>query len=106
MLNRSQRRTQNRMREQFRKQVEAERNGAPIPGEILELMTKPKEPDLLYQVGVTVRDTGKTVYLGPMMSEDAIRNIAADVNKQIAIGVRRDWTKADAYPMTPISNGA
>lgn len=99
------RRERNRLREQFRSQVEAERNGAPIPGDIAELMTRPKEPERLFQVGVTVRATGKVAFLGPMMNEDAIRSICADVNKQILAAGRSDWTKAEAYPMTPISDG-
>ena len=99
------RREKRRLTEQFRSQVERERNGAPIPGEIAERMTKPKDPEPLYQVGVTVRESGKLVFLGPMMCEGAVRGIVADVNKQIATSGRRDWSKADAYPMTPISNG-
>lgn len=96
------RRDQTAYAEALRSQMEREANGQPIPGDVLERMTKEKAPDEMFQVGVTVRDTGKTVFLGPMMSEDAIRNIVAGVNKQIALGLRRDWTMADAYPMTPI----
>lgn len=90
----------------LRSQMEQEDNGAPVPGEIAEMMTKPKPEDQLWQVGVTVRASKQVVFLGPMMGEGAIRQIATDVNKQIIQGVRRDWTFADAYPMTPISEGA
>lgn len=104
-MNRSQRRAQKAFREQFRSQVEQERNGAPIPPEIAALMTKPKGEDVLFQVGVTVRATRKVFFLGPKMNEDACRQIASDVNTQIIQGQRRDWTFADAYPLTPIHQG-
>lgn len=106
MLNRAQRRAQSRMREQFRSQVEQERNGAPIPPEIAALMTKPKPPDQLWQVMVTVNGSGNRVPLGPMMCADACGQAVEAVNRQITTGQRRDWTKAEAYPMTPILNGA
>lgn len=99
------RRERDRLVEQFRSQVEQERNGAPIDPRVAERMTKPKAPEQLWQVGIHVRDNGNVAFLGPMMSEDAIRGIVADVNKQIATSGRRDWSKAEAYPMTPISNG-
>lgn len=105
MLNRAQRRAQNRLREQLRKQIEAERNGAPIPPDILAKMTKPKEPDALWQVMITERDSGNLVPMGPMMCADACGMMVEAVNKQITMGQRRDWKKAEAYPMTAISNG-
>lgn len=92
--------------ELLRSQMTEEANGAPIHPEIAARMTKEKAEEKLWQVGVTVRRTKKTVYLGPMMIEEACRNICHDVNQQIALGQRRDWTKAEAYPMTRISQGA
>lgn len=90
--------------DQMRSQMEREANGQPIDPEVAARMTKEKAPDMLWQVGVTEAD-GSLQFLGPMMSEDAVRNIVSDVNRQIAAADRRDWTKADAYPMTPISTG-
>jgi hypothetical protein len=90
----------------LRSQMEEEANGAPIPPEIAAKMTTEKPKDELWQVGVTVRNTRKVMFLGPMMSEAAIRQIASDVNKQIIQGQRRDWMMADAYPMTPVEVGA
>jgi hypothetical protein len=85
--------------------MQQESNGAPIPGAILERMTPAKEEDQLWQVMVHDRDANVLVPLGPMMGEGAIRQVVADINKQITTGQRRDWTKAEAYPMTPISTG-
>lgn len=100
------RRQKRRLYNEYLSNIEQERNGRPIPGEILELMTKPKAPDMLHQIMVTVRDTGKLVPLGPMMCADACGISVEALNRQIAQGQRRDWTKAEAYPMTPITQGA
>ena len=91
---------------QLRQQMNEEANGAPIPPDILERMTKEKEPDMLWQVMVTVAETKVLIPMGPMMNKDAVGQIAEAVNKQIAEGQRRDWTKAEVFPMTPISQGA
>lgn len=99
-------RQKRRFREQFRKQVEEERNGAPIPGDVAALMTKPKEQVILHQVMITVRGSGKKVPLGPRMSKDACGICAEAVNKQIISGQRRDWSVAEVVPLTPISTGA
>lgn len=90
---------------QLQHQMTEERNGAPIPPDILARMTKEKEPDQLWQLMVTDAETKALIPMGPMMNKDAVGQIAEAVNKQIATGQRRDWTKAEAYPMTPISNG-
>jgi hypothetical protein len=90
---------------QLRHQMNEENNGAPIPPDILERMTKEKEPDMLWQVMVTDAETKALIPMGPMMNRDAVGQMAEAINKQITTGQRRDWTKAEAYPMTPISNG-
>lgn len=90
----------------LRSQMEEEANGAPIPPEIAARMTAEKPKDELWQVGVTVRATRQTRYLGPMMIKEACETVCEAVNKQIALGQRHDWTKAEAYPMTRISQGA
>ena len=99
-------RRERRMREAYRSLLEQERNGKPIDPEIAARMTKPKMAEMLHQVMVTVRETGRLVPMGPMTAEVVCRDWAADVNKQIAEGQRRDWTKAEVFPMTPISQGA
>lgn len=100
------RRQKKRLYSQYLSDIEQDRNGRPVPGEIAELMTKPKEPDQLWQLMVTVRGTKRMVPLGPMMCKDAVGISVEAINRQIAQGQRRDWTKAAAYPMTPISQGA
>ena len=92
--------------EAMRARMEREANGEPTPPEIAEKMTKPKEQDALWQVMVTVRKSKKLVPLGPMMCADACGLSVAAINKQILSGQRWDWLKAEAYPMTPISEGA
>ena len=57
----------------LREQMLEEENGAPIPGEIAEKMSRPKDEEMLWQVGVTDRATKKVLFLGPMMNESAIR---------------------------------
>lgn len=104
-MNRAHRRAHRNFRERLRSQMEQERNGAPIPPDIAARMTKPKDTDPLFQVGVTERDTRSVVFMGPMMSRDACGMMAEAVNKQILTGQRRDWMKAEVYPMTPVSHG-
>jgi len=103
LMNRAQRRAQRKLREDYRSLLEQERNGRPIDPEMAARMTQQKEPEPLFQVGVTVRETGKVVFLGPMMCADACGQMVEAVNRQILTQGRRDWTKAEAYPMTPIS---
>lgn len=87
---------------QLRSQMEQEANGAPVPPDIAARMTKARDPEELFQVGVTVKDTGAVQYLGPMMSADALGPIVEQINRQILTGARHDWTHAEAYPMTRI----
>lgn len=125
-MNRSQRRFEERLRrpagvfvgelgaradqrayqEVLRAQMTEEANGAPIPPEVAARMTAEKPKDELWQVGVTVRRTKRVKYLGPMCNREAVEGICEAVNKQITLGQRRDWTKAEAFPMTRISEGA
>lgn len=98
-------RQKRRFRQQFAAQVEQERNGAPIPGEIAALMTRPKRPDALYQVIVTVAETGALLPVGPAMMRDACGMFAEAVNRQVAAGRERVWTNAAVVPLTPISTG-
>jgi hypothetical protein len=92
-------------REALRMRMTEEANGAPIPGAILEKMTKAKDEDRLWQIMVHDRDANVMVPMGPMMMKDACDISVEAINKQIARGQRRDWTKAEAYPMTAIQTG-
>jgi len=98
-------REKRRFREKFAAQVEQERNGAPIPGEIAALMTKPKLPDALHQVVVTLAGSGALLPVGPAMNRDACGMFAEAVNRQIAVGRERVWKNAAVVPLTPISSG-
>ena len=86
----------------LRREMIQEGNGRPIPPEIAAGMTKPRETEDLYQVGVTMKDGGDVKYLGPMMGADAIGLIVEQVNRSILTGQRDDWSHAEAYPMTRI----
>jgi hypothetical protein len=99
-------RSERRLREQLRSQLEQERNGKPIDPQMRVRMTKPKDPEQLYQVMVMVRATKQMVPLGPMMNKDACGISAEAVNRQILTSGRFDWSKAEVVPMTPISQGA
>lgn len=104
-MNRAQRRAQKGLRERFRSQVEQERNGAPVPPEIAARMTRSKDPEQLWQVMATERETKELVRISPMMNADACGMICEAANRAIIAGQRRDWLKAETYPMTPISQG-
>ena len=94
--------TERAYREAMRTRMTEEANGAPIPPDILAGMTKPRETEELWQVGVTVKATGAVMFLGPMMSERGLGPSVEAINRQILTGQRDDWTHAEAYPMTRI----
>ena len=100
------RRQKRRLYKQYLSDIEQDRNGRPTPPEIAARMTKPKDPDELWQIMVHDRDANVLIPMGPMMSKDACGISVEAINRQISQGQRRDWTKAEAYPMTPISQGA
>ena len=100
------RRQQKAFRKQFDKQVEEERNGAPIPGDIAARMTKVKEPDPLYQAVVTVKNSGRKIAVGPMMLKPYAEELVSTINRHIIDGKEKLWSNADVAPMTPISAGA
>lgn len=84
--------------------IQEEANGKPIDPETAARMTQPKPDTVLWQVMVTDRDRG-LIPMGPMMNKDACGMMAEAVNRQITQTGRRDWTKAEIYPMTPIATG-
>jgi hypothetical protein len=93
-------------REVLRRNMTEEANGRPIPPEIAAGMTKPRETEDLYQIGVTVKGTGAVTFLGPMMGADALGMAVETINRQILTGQRDDWTHAEAYPMTRVQEMA
>jgi len=99
-------REKRRLRKQFDAQIEQERNGAPIPGEIAERMTKDKPAVILHQVVVTERGTGRLIPFGPMMIQDAAGMFCEAINRQILLGAEKVFTSAAVVPMTPIQAGA
>ncbi len=94
--------TERAYREKLRAQMTEEANGAPIPPDIAAGMTKPRDTEELYQIGVTVKATGEVKFLGPMMSGDGLGTAVEAINRQILTGQRDDWTHAEAYPMTRV----
>jgi hypothetical protein len=91
-MNRRERRA---FRRQYETQINEERRGAPIPGEIAALMTKPKAPDRLYQAVVETAD-GKTILVGPATpNEGAIGAFVEAVNRAVLAGVEKTWRKAE-----------
>ena len=96
MMNRHERR---RFKAQFDYQVEQERNGAPVPGEIAELMTKPKEQQILHQVVVTKRD-GSVIPFGPMLIQAVAEEFRAAIAGQIALGKEKMLRNPIVVPCT------
>lgn len=79
------------VRQQLAAQIEQERNGAPIPGDIAARMTQPRPPALLYQVMVEQRRTGLALAVGPAWSQDAAGKLAEAIGQAIVAGRERDW---------------
>ena len=99
---RTQRRLRKKLLAQYETQLSEERAGAPIPGDIAEIMTKPKEVDLLYQVKVDVRDdSGRvtTIPASPKAGMDFCEHLMIALNGQIALGKLRGWGNARLEPV-------
>lgn len=92
------RRQRRAFKRQWDSQIEQERNGAPIPPEIAARMTRPAEPQQLYQVVVTKVADRLPLRVGPMMTQDACGAIAEAINKQVALGRERTWADAVVVP--------
>ena len=100
-------RQKRRFMRQFEAQVEQERNGAPTPPDIAARMTKPKADDVLWQVTVEARlksgEVGLRAY-GPRWNRrDAADVLASEINKCVATGHERTFTKAFVVPLTQLS---
>lgn len=97
-------RAQRRFKKLYDSEIEQERNGRPIPGEIAERMTKPKAPDRLFQALVETAD-GKTMLVGPATpNEGAIGAFVEAINKAVIAGVEKDWRKASVVTHAAISH--
>ena len=98
-------RQKRRFMRQFNAQVERERNGAPVDGEVAARMTAPKGIDPMFQVVVTTKD-GRMLPVGPMWLRPCAEEFAATVNRFVAEGKERTWTSAAVVPLTPLPAGA
>lgn len=98
-------RQKRRFLRQFQAQVEQERNGKPVDPEIAARMTKPKDPDQLWQVMATLRESGKQIAVGPMMLRPYAEELAATINRFVIEGKERVWSNASVVPLTPIIQG-
>lgn len=99
-------RQQRRFRQQFAAQVNEERNGKPIDGEMAARMTRPKNEQPLFQVIVTRREDGGQLAIGPMMGKVYCEELAATINRYVIDGKEKIWSNAAVAPTNPISTGA
>ena len=99
-------RQKRRLKAIFDKQIEQERNGAPVPAEIAERMTKPRISDEMFQVNVTARKSGKVVPFGPKWTKDAAGALCEAINRAIIEGKELSFTKAEVVPLNLIRAGA
>lgn len=95
-------RQKKRFLKQFQAQVEQERNGAPIPGDIAERMTKDKPAEVLWQVVCEGRLKTGLKAIGPKWTKGAAEALAAQINQCVSEGTERIFTKAFVVPTTPI----
>lgn len=87
-----------RLQIRLRDQMEREARGEPIDPEIAARMTKPKEPERLYQVHVDVKGAKRPLPVGPKIGRDAAEMILAAVNGQICLGKLPAWGNARLEP--------
>lgn len=94
-----------KLRERYETQLREEANGAPIPGDIAELMTKPKPREELYQVKVDIRqESGKfqTIPASPKIGMEACEQFLIALNGAISLGKLRGWSNARLEPVTAL----
>jgi hypothetical protein len=73
------------MKLQLDRQMELERNGAPIDGAVAARMTK-EQPDDLFQIWVEPKGENHAVPLGPMMRRMSCEKVLEAINRQIVLG--------------------
>ena len=99
-------RQKKRFLKQFHAQVEQERNGAPVPPEIAARMTQPKVEEPLWQVVVEGKlKTGLKPYGPRWERKSAAEMLASEINRCVASGLERTFTKAMVVPLTQLSAG-
>lgn len=72
-------------------QMEKERNGAPIPGEIAAKMTQMKD-ESLYQIVVEVRGRKEPLAVCPKMPQQYCEAVLTAMNAQISLGREKVWS--------------
>lgn len=93
-----------RQEKQLASLMEQEANGAPIPGEIAEKMTKLTEGPMLYQLWVEAKGHIGPLAVGPRMSsKDALEGIVSAINQQIALGKEKVWGNPHILPCVLIN---
>lgn len=90
-----------RLQKRLDAQMELERNGTPIPGEIEARMTK-LEPQQLYQIWVEVVGRKETIPVCPKMPEEFCEAILIEMNAQIALGKEKTWANPHILPCIPL----
>lgn len=97
-----------KQRRAYEAQVEAERNGAPIPGDIAAGMTKPKVPDAAYQVFVDIRGENGSRPVSPKFvgghGEEVCGRILETINAQICLGKLKGWGNARIERAVHVTN--
>lgn len=87
------------LKRQFDSQVSWERNAAAagqswVPPEIASGMTRPIEPEPLYQVIVQQAGGGGLLPVGPRVLKPVAEEFAAVINKFVAAGKEKTWRNA------------
>jgi hypothetical protein len=90
-----------RQKKQLDYQMEQERNGAPIPGDILARMTKPKD-ETLYQIWVEVFGKSEPIPICPKMPEEFCEAILIEINAQISLGKEKKWANPHILACIPL----
>lgn len=87
-----------RVQRQLDSQIEQERNGAPIPSDILARMTPPKEADAMFQVFVDIKGESGSRPVSPKFvggdGEEVCLQILETINAQICLGNLKGWGNA------------
>ena len=86
-----------RLQKRLADQMEQERNGAPIDGEVAARMTALKD-DTLYQIVVEVRGQKKPLAVCPTMPKEFCEAILVEINAQISLGKERVWSNPTLIP--------
>jgi hypothetical protein len=91
-----------RLKKRLDNQMERERNGEPIPGEIASRMTQLKD-DTLYQIVVDVRGAKEPLAVCPKMPKQYCEMVLFEINKMICLGKERLWSNPSIIPCATIN---